>query len=81
MSAELDMALALSLQDGYDREDVRIIDEAPSKGGLSLVDKHWELSDPNPNIHHLFVEYDSTFFWGKLAANGVAVDWSKRMTL
>lgn len=50
-----------------------------TRGGI--VDEDWELTDPNPNIHKLFVDYDTIFFWRKLSDNGVVVDWSKRMTL
>eukprot|EP00116_Pleurobrachia_bachei_P004725 sb/3464987/ len=48
-------------------------------GFPSPVDPSLELSDPNPNIHELFREFDKRFFWGKLAA--VEVKWSPRMTL
>lgn len=71
MSEDLDLAVALSLQDVY---------EQPQKKH-GVVDDAWELSDPTPNIHNLFMEFDSLFFWGKLAASGVAVSWSGRMTL
>lgn len=81
--SELDHALALSLlQDEYDQEGVVVVEgtkRSPKVQGI--VDEHWELADPIPNIHQLFVQYDSTFFWGKLTANGVAVDWSSRMTM
>lgn len=76
-SQDVDLALALSLQEKYNNEDLQEIPQR-AKG---IIDKHWELEDPNPNVHKLFVEFDSTFFWGKLAASGVAVDWSKRMTM
>lgn len=80
--SELDRALALSLQDKYNKEGVVVVEgtKAPLKV-KGIVDERWELEDPNPNIHQLFVQYDSTFFRGKLTANGVAVDWSSRMTL
>ena len=48
-------------------------------GLLSPIDPALELSDPNPNIHELFREFDQRFFWGALAA--VEVKWSPRMTL
>ena len=81
MSFELDQALARSLQDQFDSEGVQVVGETRSKSQESIVDEHWELTDPNPDIHQLFVGFDSRFFWGKLASSGVAVDWSKRMTL
>lgn len=79
MVESLDHALALSLQESYDREEVSVVQETVAKKGI--VDKHWELADPNPDIFKLFMEYDSMFFWNKLAASGVAVDWSNRMTM
>lgn len=44
----------------------------------SLVDPSWELIDPTPNVHILFVTFNQNFFWNKLLA--VCVSWSKRMT-
>ena len=80
-SSDLDFALALSLQNEYDNKEIEIVDTKKTNLSKGIVDEHWELADPNPNIHQLFIEYDSTFFWSKLAANGVAVDWSNKMTL
>lgn len=45
----------------------------------NLVDPSLEITDPNPNIHQLFVQFNDMFFWGKLAT--VYVKWSPRMTL
>ncbi|NXU45269.1 SPRTN protein, partial [Drymodes brunneopygia] len=45
---------------------------------LSVVDEAWELLDPSPDVHALFVHFNQTLFWGKLEA--VAVSWSPRMT-
>ncbi|NXS08173.1 SPRTN protein, partial [Neodrepanis coruscans] len=45
---------------------------------LSVVDEAWELLDPSPDVHALFVQFDQTLFWGKLEA--VTVSWSPRMT-
>ncbi|CAN8003194.1 unnamed protein product [Ixodes hexagonus] len=50
-----------------------------SKRNLSVVDPFWELTDPNPDIHGLFLEFNDAFFWGKLL--GIEVKWSSRMTL
>ncbi|XP_037526984.1 DNA-dependent metalloprotease SPRTN isoform X3 [Rhipicephalus sanguineus] len=50
-----------------------------SRRDLSVVDAFWELNDPNPNVHSLFVEFNEAFFFGKLS--GVEVRWSPRMTL
>lgn len=45
---------------------------------MSVVDKRWELIDPNPNIHELFIQFNDQFFYSKLGS--VYVEWSKRMT-
>ena len=47
----------------------------------SIVDEKWELVDPHPNIHDLFVQFDAMFFSGMLTNGGVAVQWGPRMTL
>ena len=49
------------------------------KGGnyTNLLDPEWEVIDPNPDIHALFVEFDKRFFWSSLGA--VELEWSKRM--
>lgn len=44
----------------------------------SLVDPSWEVIDPTPDIHVLFVTFNEKFFWNKLLT--VCVSWSKRMT-
>lgn len=46
---------------------------------LSIVDESWELIDPIPNIHDLFLQFNDAYFGGRLA--GVEVKWSPRMTL
>lgn len=43
----------------------------------NIVHNAWEIVDPTPNIHSLFVKFNSRFFEGKLAA--VELEWSKRM--
>lgn len=45
---------------------------------MSVVDKRWELIDPNPNIHELFLQFNDQFFYSKLGS--VYVEWSQRMT-
>ncbi|NXK60078.1 SPRTN protein, partial [Sylvietta virens] len=45
---------------------------------LLVVDEAWELLDPSPDVHALFVQFNQTLFWGKLEA--VTVSWSPRMT-
>lgn len=49
------------------------------KLSVSLIDPTWELIDPTPDIHTLFLTFNDQFFWGRLA--GVEVRWSPRMTL
>ncbi|XP_054474980.1 DNA-dependent metalloprotease SPRTN [Anoplopoma fimbria] len=46
---------------------------------LSIVDATWETLDPSPDVRAMFLEFNDTFFWGKLC--GVEVKWSPRMTL
>ena len=90
MDEALDYAIALSLQQTfYDetKQGHRKNERAKKEWDVtrwdpkSIVDKHLELTDPNPNIHDLFVQYDAMFFWRRLVSNGVAVRWSPRMTL
>lgn len=76
-----DFALAVALQENFDNEVNLSKHSEPGIKAEEIVDEHWELTDPNPNIHQLFVKYDGLFFGGKLVASGVAVDWSTRMTL
>jgi hypothetical protein len=47
--------------------------------GLSVIDPVWETTDPNPDVHALFQQFNEQYFWGRLA--GVEVKWSPRMTL
>ncbi|NXC34712.1 SPRTN protein, partial [Campylorhamphus procurvoides] len=52
--------------------------DAPPSRPLSVVDEAWELLDPSPDVHALFVQFNQTLFWRKLEA--VTVSWSPRMT-
>ena len=45
---------------------------------MSPVDPEWETLDPNPDLHSLFVEFNTAFFWGQLVS--CEVKWSPRMT-
>ncbi|XP_067680314.1 DNA-dependent metalloprotease SPRTN-like [Haliotis asinina] len=82
-----DFEFARQLQEQFDREAANNIVSPPSsarvpvssKSPLSIVDESWELTDPNPDIRALFLQYNDRFFWGKLA--GIEVKWSPRMTL
>lgn len=82
----LDYAIALSLQEEtpskpHDLPMVPIDNVEKSWDPKSVVDESWELVDPNPNIHDLFVQFDSMFFRSALTNAGVAVKWGPRMTL
>nr|XP_048699842.1 DNA-dependent metalloprotease SPRTN isoform X4 [Caretta caretta] len=83
-----DFLLALRLQAQWEEEEeaaaVAACSEFPRGSSapprpLSVVDEAWELLDPSPDVRGLFVQFNETLFWGKLAA--VAVTWSPRMTL
>ena len=77
-----DFALALKLfselndEGGVQAQPVR--GKRPDEK-LSIVDPSWELIDPVPNIHELFVQFNAAYFDGMLAS--VSVQWSPRMTL
>lgn len=45
----------------------------------SVVDHSWEMLDPNPDIHCLFLAFNRQYFWSTL--DTVTVQWSKRMTV
>ncbi|NXY18159.1 SPRTN protein, partial [Atrichornis clamosus] len=81
--------LALRLQKEWEEEDKAEAEAAAAKRPdvspyrsslrpLSVVDEAWELLDPSPDVHGLFVHFNQTLFWGKLEA--VTVSWSPRMT-
>ncbi|XP_067140593.1 DNA-dependent metalloprotease SPRTN-like isoform X2 [Centruroides vittatus] len=77
-----DYALALYLQEELnddDDDDSPVIQECSNGKSVSIVDSFWELNDPNPDIHGLFLEFNSNYFWNKL--DRVEVKWSNRMTL
>ncbi|XP_030302907.1 sprT-like domain-containing protein Spartan [Calypte anna] len=79
-----DFVLALQLQELWEAEDKAaacseaLPDLSPHRP-LSVVDEAWELLDPSPDVRGLFVQFNETLFWGRLAA--VEVSWSPRMTL
>lgn len=83
-SNDEDFLLALQLQqqlngDEYEGtatdKSVQKLDQTQS---MSVIDKQWELIDPNPNIYTLFQQFNQQFFYSKLGS--VYVEWSKRMT-
>lgn len=86
-SDDLDYALALSLQEQFTHEQrTETIPESETDlerryDPKLIVDERWELLDPHPNVHDLFVQFDAMFFDRKLVNAGVEVRWSPRMTL
>lgn len=79
-----DYALALQLQSEFFQDSHTISecnDTFTKKGNepRSLVDPYWEVTDPNPDVRALFLQFNDRFFWGRLA--GIEVRWSPRMTL
>lgn len=47
----------------------------------SVIDPMLELTDPNPDIWHLFRCFDARFFDRQLISSGVELSWSPRMTM
>ena len=79
----LDYAIALSLEapSSSETSDLLSVENPMSWDSSKIVDSSWELVDPHPNIHDLFVKFDAMFFKCALTNGGVAVNWSTRMTL
>ncbi|GCB61479.1 hypothetical protein scyTo_0009348 [Scyliorhinus torazame] len=76
---EGDLLFALQLQAAW-QEDEGATGSSPAQPPpASVVDQEWELIDPNPDLHALFLQFNDLYFWGRLA--GVEVRWSPRMTL
>ena len=78
-------ALALSLQQDNEMQEsgATMSAELLRKrfDPMCVVDAFWEKADPTPNIHSLFVDFDTMFFQKRLTNAGVAVSWGPRMTL
>ncbi|XP_067149553.1 DNA-dependent metalloprotease SPRTN isoform X3 [Apteryx mantelli] len=89
MEEDDDFVLALQLQELWEAEDTEAAAAAAAcpeasldsslLRPLSVVDEAWELLDPSPDVHGLFVQFNEALFWGRLTA--VEVSWSPRMTL
>ncbi|XP_076358186.1 DNA-dependent metalloprotease SPRTN [Tachypleus tridentatus] len=94
MYRDEDFTFALQLQAKFDEEAAQQLNyqynetitkdfasrkRKHGKESMSIVDDFWEVNDPNPDIHGLFIEFNDTYFWGRL--QGVEVRWSPRMTL
>ena len=52
-----------------------------SQGPTNVVHPRLEVTDPNPDVHELFLQFDGIFFNGALNNRGVEVRWSPRMTM
>ncbi|XP_053154694.1 DNA-dependent metalloprotease SPRTN [Hemicordylus capensis] len=79
-----DFLLALRMQEEWEAEEAAASSSSSSSPSsvprpLSVVDEAWELLDPSPDVRGLFLQFNETLFWGRLAA--VEVKWSPRMTL
>ncbi|UJR28962.1 hypothetical protein I4U23_010179 [Adineta vaga] len=80
-SNDEDFLIALQLQNQFDNEEKENegqLNKITQIHPMNVVDHQWELTDPNPNIHILFQQYNHQFFYSKL--DSVYVEWSKRMT-
>ncbi|XP_054271480.1 DNA-dependent metalloprotease SPRTN-like [Macrosteles quadrilineatus] len=87
-SFDPDHALAIILQARFNEEAKK--SNEPKKENLptpvrqsftpqsSLIDPEWEVTDPCPDVHGLFLAFNDRFFWGRLL--GVEVKWSPQMT-
>ncbi|CAF0929246.1 unnamed protein product [Rotaria sordida] len=76
-----DFLIALQLQNRFDKEEKendKQLDKVTQIHPMNVVDKQWELIDPNPDIYSLFQQFNRQFFYEKL--DSVYVEWSKRMT-
>lgn len=84
MEEDEDLALALSL---HEEEYFAIENEKSLRTNLgakrghetSIVDDCWETIDPTPDIRELFLQFNNTYFDGKLSC--CEVKWAPRMTL
>ena len=76
-----DYALAVSLQDDILALDNEISTTSSRKRQhpTSIVDDCWETIDPTPDIRELFLQFNDTYFYGKLSC--CEVKWAPRMTL
>lgn len=85
-----DKDLALLLQQQFEQEastenpisgitySPKLGQSEPGTSKKCLTDPSWELVDPTPDIHVLFMAFNTRFFWDKLLS--VCVSWSKKMT-
>jgi len=85
---EASLELARRLQQEFETESANVEMapflppefRTPSKSSskpVSCISAEWETIDPTPDLHALFLEFNQTFFWGKLVM--CEVRWSPRM--
>lgn len=75
--ADVELARALQAQEESPPE-LSLSHKSVLNSHKCLHDPSWELVDPTPDIHALFIAFDQRFFENKLQA--VCVSWSKKMT-
>ncbi|XP_050293686.1 DNA-dependent metalloprotease SPRTN isoform X2 [Anthonomus grandis grandis] len=84
-NTDSDLQLALELQEQFKQEEEvqrpknnLVYKNTKANDSKCLVDPSWEVIDPTPDVHVLFITFNKRFFWDKLGS--VTVSWSKRMT-
>lgn len=77
-----DFALALRLSvDLAKKNEENNKNREKLQNPTSIVDPAWELLDPLPDIHELFVQFNMAYFDGMLGSVEVKWSASDRMTL
>ena len=78
---DADYAIALSLQEEFSTIDNEVSTDFGEKRKRpeSIVDDCWETIDPTPDIRDLFLQFNDTYFDGRLLC--CEVKWAPRMTL
>ncbi|GFS00588.1 sprT-like domain-containing protein Spartan [Elysia marginata] len=83
LAAESDFDLSRSRPGNFSSENNSSHFGSPLRSppglGISPVDPSLEVTDPNPDIRELFLQFNAQFFWSRLS--GIEVKWSPRMTL
>ena len=76
-----DFALALPQSVDLTKQNEENKNREKSQNPTSIVDPAWQLLDPLPDIHELFVQFNMTYFDGMLGSVEVKWSASDRMTL
>lgn len=71
----------LHTQNDIENNNVEQSEKKKLKKDESIVDPKLELTDPTPDVHELFEEFDLKYFGGLLARHHVAVEWDNRIYL